>query len=226
MNLVFPRRGGGDLRLPERLGLRATPVRLWSFEKGSVSAGVGFDCLRDVASSLLYANLICSEGEEPGTTDATMSAIRTLLDLAEACSTCKIIIGLSPEHASCEGLACSLLRLGFQVISVRKCPLLNDAAFGALNPGFESPGSWGPAELRQAVRDARSEIIGWQPMGPVPQVHNCDETLPLHLFQCRARSLAIGIGLYVVELSAKMSFIGDVDHDCIPYRLHTRVLRL
>lgn len=121
-------RGGGDLRLPERLGLRATPVRLWSFEKGSVSAGVGFDCLRDVASSLLYANLICSEGEEPGTTDATMSAIRTLLDLAEACSTCKIIIGLSPEHASCEGLACSLLRLGFQVISVRKCPLLNDAA--------------------------------------------------------------------------------------------------
>ena len=27
---------------------------------------VAKDCLRDVASSLLYANLICSEGEEPG----------------------------------------------------------------------------------------------------------------------------------------------------------------
>eukprot|EP00913_Durusdinium_trenchii_P024876 g23350.t1 len=119
--------GGGDSGLPDRLGFRAMPMELWSFEKGSVSAGVGFVCARDVANSLLYATLM-SEGEAPGISDATKSAIRTLLDLAEACSTRKIIMGLSPEHASCEGLACSLLRLGFQVISVRKCPVLNAAS--------------------------------------------------------------------------------------------------
>jgi len=118
--------GGGDPGLPDRLGFRAMPMELWSFEKGSVSAGVGFVCARDVANSVLYATLM-SEGEAPGISDATKSAIRTLLDLAEACSTRKIIMGLSPEHASCEGLACSLLRLGFQVISVRKCPVLNAA---------------------------------------------------------------------------------------------------
>mmetsp|Transcript_68639 Transcript_68639/g.161451 ORF Transcript_68639/g.161451 Transcript_68639/m.161451 type:complete len:212 (-) Transcript_68639:343-978(-) len=132
-------RGGGDPGLPERLGLRATPMRLWSFEKGSVSAGVGFDCARDVTNSMLYANFICSDSEEPGTTDATKSAIRTLLDLAEACSTCKIIIGLSPEYASCEGLACSLLRLGFQVISVRKCPVLNAALLLEFDMGPPAP---------------------------------------------------------------------------------------
>mmetsp|Transcript_145122 Transcript_145122/g.205403 ORF Transcript_145122/g.205403 Transcript_145122/m.205403 type:complete len:211 (-) Transcript_145122:383-1015(-) len=131
-------RGGGDLRLPERLGLRATPVRLWSFEKGSVSAGVGFVCARDLANSLLYATLM-SEGEAPGISDATKSAIRTLLDLAEACSTRKIIMGLSPEHASCEGLACSLLRLGFQVISVRKCPVLNAALMLEFDMGPPAP---------------------------------------------------------------------------------------
>ena len=34
--------------------------------------------------------------------------------VGKACSMRKIIVGLSPEHASCEGLASSLLRLGFQ----------------------------------------------------------------------------------------------------------------
>ncbi|CAJ1363433.1 unnamed protein product [Effrenium voratum] len=129
--------GGGDPRLPEGLGVRAMPLELWSFEKGSVSAGVGFACARDVAKSLLYANLM-STGEEPGT-DAMKSAIRTLLDLAEACSTNKIIMGLSPEHASCEWLACSLLRLGFQVISLRKCPELNAALSLEFDMGPPAP---------------------------------------------------------------------------------------
>lgn len=130
--------GGGDPGLPDRLGFRAMPMELWSFEKGSVSAGVGFVCERDVANSVLYATLK-SEGEAPGISDATKSAIRTLLDLAEACSTRKIIMGLSPEHASCEGLACSLLRLGFQVISVRKCPVLNAALLLEFDMGPPAP---------------------------------------------------------------------------------------
>eukprot|EP00490_Sorites_sp_Unknown_P018608 CAMPEP_0114690234 /NCGR_PEP_ID=MMETSP0191-20121206/65462_1 /TAXON_ID=126664 /ORGANISM="Sorites sp." /LENGTH=202 /DNA_ID=CAMNT_0001979889 /DNA_START=108 /DNA_END=716 /DNA_ORIENTATION=+ len=124
--------GGGDL------GFRAMPMELWSFGKGSVSAGVGFVCARDVANSVLYTKLM-SEGEAPGISDATKSAIRTLLDLAEACSTRKIIMGLSPEHASCEGLACSLLRLGFQVISVRKCPVLNAALLLEFDMGPPAP---------------------------------------------------------------------------------------
>eukprot|EP00439_Symbiodinium_sp_Y106_P071893 s59_g13.t1 len=147
-----------------------------------------------------------------------MSAIRTLLDLAEACSTCKIIIGLSPEHASCEGLACSLLRLGFQVISVRKCPLLNDAALllefdlGPPAPFRGNPVTSsdytcsGTSECSTSAEDLTTTISSaiWSAKTAIEALKVPSsafvEAGSLWDLCHRARSLAIGIGLYVVEL--------------------------
>jgi len=90
---------------------------------------VGFVCVHDVMRSVLYAKLICAPGEEAGTAAnrCTKGAISALLDLAEACTTSKIAIGLSPEHASCADLVCALLYLSFQVVPTRKCPIVDAA---------------------------------------------------------------------------------------------------
>lgn len=105
------------------------PIELWSFEKDSESSGVGFVCVHDVMNSVLYAKLTCAPGQEAGTAAnrCTKGAISALLDLAEVCTTFKIAIGLSPDHASCADLVCALLYLSFQVVPTRKCPLVDAA---------------------------------------------------------------------------------------------------
>eukprot|EP00440_Ansanella_granifera_P050937 gb/GFBE01055208.1/.p1 GENE.gb/GFBE01055208.1/~~gb/GFBE01055208.1/.p1 ORF type:complete len:215 (+),score=58.18 gb/GFBE01055208.1/:1-645(+) len=135
--------GGGLQRLQTQLGdRRAVPMELWSFEKGSESAGVGFVCVHDVMNSVFYANLSCSQGEASGAAAgrSTKSAITTLLDLAEACSTSKITLGLIAEHAGCADLVCSLLYLGFQVVPTRKCPLPNAVLLLEFDIGPPLPG--------------------------------------------------------------------------------------
>mmetsp|Transcript_74103 Transcript_74103/g.131038 ORF Transcript_74103/g.131038 Transcript_74103/m.131038 type:complete len:134 (+) Transcript_74103:398-799(+) len=94
--------------------------------------------------SILYARLSCSEGAEPGGNAArcTKSAITALLDAAEACSSCKITIGLSPVHASCAELICSLLYLGFQVVPARKCPLADTALLVEFDIGPPPTGNY------------------------------------------------------------------------------------
>lgn len=122
------------------------PIELWSLEKDSDNGGVGFTCAHDLAHNVFYAKLAVGQGEEQGTatTRSSKCAIATLLDVAEACSSSKITLGLSPEHAGCVDLICSLLYLGFQVVQTRKCPLVNVALLLEFDIGPPPPGGGNP----------------------------------------------------------------------------------
>jgi hypothetical protein len=114
-------------------------MKLWSSDKDTQS-GAGFLCVHDVTRSVFYAKLESAEGQDDG--EATKGAITTLLDVAEACNSRKITLGLGPEHAGCAELVCSLLYLGFQVVPPRKSPLANTALLMDFDLGL--PVSGGP----------------------------------------------------------------------------------
>lgn len=123
-----PARGGGVPELTRlQLGPGWVPMRLWSSDEEN-QCGAGFLCAQDLARRVLYAKL-----ETAGTDDfeedaeVTKSAITTLLDMAEACNSRKITLGLGAEHAASAELICSLLYLGFQVVPSRKSPLVETA---------------------------------------------------------------------------------------------------
>lgn len=127
--LRAPARGGGVQTSPRQLG--RVPMELWSSDKDSQQS-VGLLCMHDVVKRIFYARLEApptagggrgGEIDEGG--EATKGAITTLLDVAEACNTRKITLGLGPEHAGNAELICSLLYLGFQVVPSRKSPLAN-----------------------------------------------------------------------------------------------------
>jgi hypothetical protein len=136
--------GGGYHTTNHQLGVEAVPIKLWSREEDPRS-GVGFTCAHDVANATLFAKL---ESKESGDDDALSSAtersmkgaIATLLDVAEALNSRKITLGLSPDHAGCTELVCSLLYLGFQVIPASKSPLVNTALLLDFDIGFPTGG--------------------------------------------------------------------------------------
>jgi hypothetical protein len=74
------------------------------------------------------------------TTELVMKgAIMALLDVAEACNSKTITLGLSPEHARCAEFVRSLLFLGFQVVPSRKSPLVNTALLLEYDINVDSP---------------------------------------------------------------------------------------
>lgn len=106
-----------------QLGPGWVPMSLWSSDKDTQS-GSGFLCVHDTTKNVFYAKLESAEGQDDDG-EATKGAITTLFDVAEACNSRKITLGLGPEHAGCADLVCSLLYLGFQVVPSRKSPLAN-----------------------------------------------------------------------------------------------------
>lgn len=144
--LVSTQAGGGGIpTTTPQLGLDAVPIKIWSREEDPRS-GVGFTCAHDVAHATLFAKL---ESKESGDDEALFlamersmkGAITTLLDVAEALASRKITLGLSPEHAGCTELVCSLLYLGFQVVPASKSPLLDTALLLDFDIGWPSQGA-------------------------------------------------------------------------------------
>lgn len=141
-NLV---RGGGHPLL--HLGDRAPPISLWTSD-GDAGGGVGFVCAYAVMKGIFYAQMAVEGGigysDEAQATQKAVAeqsmkgAITTLLDVAEALSAQKIVLGLSQAHASCAELVCSLLYLGFEVAPSRKSPLVGAALQLDLEIGWPS----------------------------------------------------------------------------------------
>jgi len=101
-------------------------MKLWSSDKDTDSTA-GFLCTHDLSRGVFYAKLESSGGGQDEDGEEIKGAITTLLDVAEACNSRKITLGLGPEHAGSADLVCSLLYLGFQVMPSRKSPLVNTA---------------------------------------------------------------------------------------------------
>lgn len=113
-------------------------MKLWSSDEEAQS-GAGFLCVYNCARSVFFARLEPGEGRDDDG-EATKAVIGVLLDVAEACNARKISLGLSPEHAGCAELICSLLYLGFQVVPARKFPLANMALLLDFDLGPPAPG--------------------------------------------------------------------------------------
>jgi len=113
-------------------------MKLWSSDKDSQSK-VGCVCVHDAIKRVFFAKLE-DKGEVDEDGEATKSAIASLLDLAEACGSRKITLGLGRNYAGCAELICSLLYLGFQVVPSRKCPLVGTALLLEFDIGFVTGG--------------------------------------------------------------------------------------
>lgn len=132
------------------------PVQIWSSDEAT-GVKVGFMCSRDITKGIFYAKLelgAISELEpealapEGALSDrSTKGAITTLLDVAEACGSRKITMGLGAEHAACAEFICSLLYLGFQVVPSRKSPLGHSALLLDLDIGYPAPGGMSSSEV-------------------------------------------------------------------------------
>lgn len=137
-------RGGGVRNTSMLLGdPRAVPIEIWSLDKDSGSK-VGFVCQQDLAHRLFYAKLegisVQADGGQSDAFEARSmkGAITTLLDVAEACYSRKITLGLGHDHAGCTDLLCSLLYLGFQVVPSRKSPMQDTALLLEFDLGVPS----------------------------------------------------------------------------------------
>mmetsp|Transcript_107400 Transcript_107400/g.190186 ORF Transcript_107400/g.190186 Transcript_107400/m.190186 type:complete len:222 (-) Transcript_107400:437-1102(-) len=127
-------RGGGPPSVQGSESYRAVPVELWSCDKVT-NSNVGFQCQKNFINGSFWAKLALADGgaasalEGQGAERSTKGAITTLLDVAEALNSRKIILGLNAEQAGCSEFVCSLLYLGFQVVPMRKTPpLLSETA--------------------------------------------------------------------------------------------------
>lgn len=132
---------GGGVQTSLRLNQSVVPIQLFSSDRDTGSF-VGFVCAHDVSKGTFYAKLQSEDDNLVQGTSAersTKGAITTLLDVAEACNSRKITIGLGPQHVRCAELICSLLYLGFQVVPTRRSPLLGTALLLDLEIG------WSPA---------------------------------------------------------------------------------
>lgn len=141
---AFTVRGGGVRNHLLHQGHPVVPVDMCSSDRDGGSC-VGFACAHDVTRGIFYAKLLPDEpggGLQQGAAAerATKGAITTLLDVAEACGTRKITLGLSPEHVGCAEFICSLLYLGFQVTPSRKSPLVDTALLLDFDIGWPPPG--------------------------------------------------------------------------------------
>lgn len=128
-------RGGGILES------RAVQSELWSHDQDT-DAEVGFVCVQDLMRGVFYAKLAQRESStlDEDAQRVTKGAITTLIDVAEACSSRKITLGLDNAMAAHTELICSLLYLGFQVMPARKSPLAGIALLLDLDIGWPSPG--------------------------------------------------------------------------------------
>jgi hypothetical protein len=126
-----------------------TPYKLSSSDEEE-GVRVGFDCVQNVRRGVLYAKFeaklsdgscITTAGREAAAERATKAAITTLFDIAEACRSRKITIGLGPEDAGSPELVCSLLYLGFQVVPLRKFPNADAVLMLDLETGWVTPGN-------------------------------------------------------------------------------------
>jgi len=129
--------GGGGTRTTLRPGSRW--VRLWSIDEDTKGAA-GFLCIHDISKNILYAKLQMDDGASDEDGEATKGAITALLDVAEACNSRKISLGLAPEQAGDAELICSLLYLGFQVAPSRKSPLMGTALLLDFDMGWPGGG--------------------------------------------------------------------------------------
>mmetsp|Transcript_54981 Transcript_54981/g.128560 ORF Transcript_54981/g.128560 Transcript_54981/m.128560 type:complete len:169 (+) Transcript_54981:296-802(+) len=93
---------------------------------------VTFKGLHHIASGVLYARPDLHDGDSTSSNfmqlaaaaeRPTKGAITALLDVAEACGTRKITLGLCEKLAATPDFVCSLLYLGFRVVPPRKSPL-------------------------------------------------------------------------------------------------------
>mmetsp|Transcript_19081 Transcript_19081/g.34563 ORF Transcript_19081/g.34563 Transcript_19081/m.34563 type:complete len:168 (+) Transcript_19081:302-805(+) len=93
---------------------------------------VTFKGLHHIASGVLYAQPALHDGDcassnfmqlAAAAERPTKGAITALLDVAEACGTRKITLGLCEKLAATPDFVCSLLYLGFRVVPPRKSPL-------------------------------------------------------------------------------------------------------
>jgi len=109
----------------------ALPIEL-NCKDEETGINVAFTGMHNVASGVLYAKPSFRDGTaEPdniaqlaaSAERPTKGAITALLDVAEACGTRKITLGLCHELAATPDFVCSLLYLGFRVVPPRKCPL-------------------------------------------------------------------------------------------------------
>jgi len=138
-----PPSGGGAYtqQRPSPSRREFAPYELWSRDE-EAGAGVGFRCVHDVRRRVFYAKFEArrSEPDAPRSDSerAAKCAITTLLDVAEACRSRKITIGLGPEDAGSAALVCSLLYLGFQVVPSRKSPLVDTALLLDFDIGWPS----------------------------------------------------------------------------------------
>lgn len=139
--------GGGLHQQRLRMSIRSF-IEIWSCDK-ETGSGVGFACALDENRAIFYAKLETHAGgkdaegnkvlQNIATEQSTKGAITTLLDVAEACKSRKITLGLGIEHTSCAEFVCSLLYLGFQVVPSRKCPLVGVALLLDFDIGWPSP---------------------------------------------------------------------------------------
>ncbi|CAK0838167.1 unnamed protein product [Prorocentrum cordatum] len=135
--------GGGShtQRSPPPSRRELAPYELWSRDE-EAGAAVGFRCVHDVRRRVFYAKFEARNTEPDARGSdlerATKGAITTLLDVAEACRSRKITIGLGPEDAGSAELVCSLLYLGFQVVPSRKSPLVGTALLLDFDIGWPS----------------------------------------------------------------------------------------
>jgi len=123
--------GGGHI------ASRTVPMKLWSLDQDTGN-GVGFLCSNDMRKSVLYAKLALrgmTTGER-----FLKRAITSLFDVAEACTSRRITIGLSSDHAGNPDFVCSLLYLGFQVAPPRRSPLANIALLLDFDIGWPTGG--------------------------------------------------------------------------------------
>jgi|Transcript_55205 hypothetical protein len=128
------------VRVGGALGNQAV-IELVSHDEDN-EAEVGFTCVHDVMKGVFYAKLAprSSNVLDEDAQRVTKGAITTLIDVAEACASRKITLGLEQSLASHADLICSLLYLGFQVMPVRKSPLVGVALLMDLNIGWPSAG--------------------------------------------------------------------------------------
>lgn len=119
--------GGGGIRSIQIGNRVAMCTELWSTDE-ETGDKVGFVGAHDAVRHVLYMQM-CTTGADPEAADQesvqAKSAIRTLLDLADALHVRKLTVGLGIEHAGCPELVCSYLHLGFQVAPSTKSPLRN-----------------------------------------------------------------------------------------------------
>jgi len=117
---------------------------MWSRDEDTNGAA-GFQCVHDVSKNIFHAKLQIAVGtEDDECEEATKGAITTLLDVAEACNSRKISLGLAPQQAGEAELICSLLYLGFQVAPSRKSPLEGTALLLDFDMGW--PGGPHPSD--------------------------------------------------------------------------------